>query len=134
MDASSDSRLSPGDHMGSNPLHEAGTDDRVERLCPRPPKSPQKRFMQRIYPAEEVTPRRRSARLARTSTPVRSLNLGISTPQVEQVVEETDLGNDTAEIIYDVEDGEHRLFSHHKVTNVSIRAFTGVSGEGTQRR
>ena len=92
----------------STPPRQTGDDDTEERPWFVPPKSPQKRLMQEIHHAEDTTPRRRSTRLAQTSTPVRPLNLRIVVPQVEEAVVETDPANDTAEINQDVEDGEHR--------------------------
>ena len=98
---------------GENPmdlaLHQAGDDDTAERSRSETLKSPQKLLMQEMHHAEDTTPRRRSVRLAQTSTPVRPLNLRITVPQVEEAVEETDLANDTTEINQDVEDGEHQL-------------------------
>ena len=96
--------------MSITPPPQTGNDDPIGRPCSGPLKSPQKRLMQEIYPAEDSTPRRRSVRLAQPSTPVRPLNLRITVPQVEEVVEETDLSNDGAEINQDAEDGESQPF------------------------
>ena len=110
MDADGHAQLTPGDLMGFTPSPETGDDDTMERPCTGPLKSPQKRLMQETYPAEDTTPRRRSVRLAQTSTPVRPLNLRVTVPQVKEVVEETDPSNDAAEINQDVEDGELQPF------------------------
>ena len=105
MDADGPAQLTSKDPTGfTSP--ETWNSETAERLCSEPLKSPQKQRMQETYPAEDNTPRRRSARLAQTSTPVRPLNLRIIVPQVEEVIEETDLSNDGAEINQDVEDGE----------------------------
>jgi len=92
--------------MDSTPPRQTGDDDTVERPWFGPLKSPQKRLMEEADHDEDTTPRRRSIRLAQTSTPVRPLNLRITEPQVVEAVEETDPANDTAEINQDVEDGE----------------------------
>ena len=91
--------------MDSTPPRQTGDDDTVERPWFGPLKSPQKRLMEEADHDEDTTPRRRSIRLAQTSTPVRPLNLKITVPQVVEAVEETDPANDTAEINQDVEDG-----------------------------
>ena len=104
MDAGSHAQPSPNNPMDLVPPHRTGDDDTVEGPCSGPHKPPQKRLMQEVHQAEDTTPRRRSTPLAQNSTPVRPLNLRITVPQVE----ETDPGNDTAEINQDVEDGEHR--------------------------
>jgi hypothetical protein len=109
MDAGGHPQPSPENHTDFIPP-QAGDDNAVERPCSGPLESPQKRLMQEIYHAEDTTPRRRSVRLAHTSTPVRPLNLRIAVPQVEGTVEETDPGNDTTEINQDVEDGEYQPF------------------------
>ena len=111
MDPDGRVQLSSEDTMGITPPQETRNDDTVERGCSRPLKSPQKQLTQEIYTAEDATPRRRSARLAQTSTPVRPLMLRITVPQVEEAVEETDPGNDTTEINQDAEDGERQLFA-----------------------
>ena len=99
-------QLTPEGTMDLTPPPETENGDTVEKSCSGPLKSPQRRLVQEIYPAEDSTPRRRSTRPTRTSTPVRPLNLRITVPQVEEAVEETDLSNDGAEINQDVEDGE----------------------------
>jgi hypothetical protein len=109
MDADGHAQLTPKDPINITPPSEAGSDT-VERPYSGPLKSPQKRLRQEIYPAEDTTPRRRSVRLAQTNTPVRPLNLRITVPQVEEVVEEIDLNNDAAEINQDVEDGKPQPF------------------------
>jgi len=108
MDAGGHAQPSPEDPMDFAPLRQTGDDDTVEGPCSGPSKSPQKRLLQDVHHAEDITPRRRSARLAQTITPLRPLNLRITVPQVEEAVEETDPGNDTAEINQDVEDGGHQ--------------------------
>jgi len=107
MDAGGHAKPPSEDPMDSTPPRQTGNDDTAEWPCIGPLKSPQKRQMQEMYHAEDTTPRRRSTRLAQTSTPARPLNLRITVPRVE-AVEETDPGNDTAEINQDVEDGEHQ--------------------------
>ena len=111
MDPEGHARLSPEDTRDFTPPQETRNDDTVERGSSGPPNSPLKRLAQEIYPAEDSTPRRRSARLAQTSTPVRPSMLRITVPQVEEAVEESDAGNDTAEMNQDVEDGERRTFA-----------------------
>ena len=92
----------PFEHpMDFTPPRQAGDEDAVERPWFERLQSPQKR-------PEDTTPRRRSARLAQISTPVRPLNLRITVPQVEEAVEEIGPANDTTEIGQDVEDGEHQ--------------------------
>ena len=108
MDAGAHPQPSPENPTDSIPPRQAGDNDTVERPCSGPLKSPQKRLMQEMHHAEDTTPRRRSVRLAQTSTPVRPLNLRITVPQVEGTVGEADPGNDTAEINQDVEDGKHQ--------------------------
>jgi hypothetical protein len=108
MDAGGHAQPLPEDPIGFIPPRENGGDDDAERSCFVPLKSPQGLFMQDIHPVEDTTPRRRSARLTQTSTSLRPLNLRITLPQTEQAVEETDPGNDTADINQDVEDGEHQ--------------------------
>jgi len=102
--------------MDFSPPHQNGDDETVERPCSGPLQSPQKRLMQEMHRTEDTTPRRRSARLAQTSTPVRPLNLRIIVPQVEEAAEETDPGNDTTEINQDVEDGEHQPLVFFQMT------------------
>lgn len=110
MDAHGHVQITLEDPVDFVPPPRTGNDDTVERPRYGPLKSPQKRLMQESYPAEDTTPRRRSARLAQTSTPVRPLNLRITVPQVEEAVEETDMGHDVAEINQDAEDGESQQF------------------------
>ena len=100
MDAGGHAQPPLENPMDFTPPRPTGDDDTEERPWFEPLDSPQKR-------PEETTSRRRSARLAQTSTPARPLNLRITVPQVEEAVEETDPANDTAEINQDVEDGEH---------------------------
>ena len=108
MDVGGHPQPSPENPMDFIPHHQTGDDDTVDRPCSGPLKSPQKRLMQETHHAEDTTPRRRSVRLAHTSTPMRPLNLRITVPQIEGTVEETDPGNDTPEINQDVEDGRHQ--------------------------
>lgn len=115
MEARGHPQPSPENPTDFVPPHQTGDDDTVERSCSGPSKSPQKRMVQEIHHAEDTTPRRRSVRLVRSSTPVRPLNLRIAVPQVEGTVEETDPGNDAAEINQDVEDGEYKSFFSPKV-------------------
>lgn len=110
MDADGHAKPIPEDPMGFTPPPGTRNDDPVESPPSGSPGSPQKRLIQEIYPAEDATPRRRSERLVQTSTPVRPLNLRITVPQVEEIIEETDLSNDAAEINQDVEDGESQPF------------------------
>jgi len=116
MDGGSHAKPPSEDPMDSTPPRQIGDDDTAEWSCIGPLESPQKRLMQEMYHAEDTTPRRGSTRLVQTSTPVRPLNLRIAVPRVEEAVEETDPGNDTAEINQDVEDGEHRPLVSFKVT------------------
>jgi hypothetical protein len=105
MDADGHAQPPPEDPMGFIPPRENGGDDDAERSCFVPLRG---LFTQDIHPVEDSAPRRRSTRLTQTSTSVRPLSLRITLPQTEQAVEETDPGNDTAEINQDVEDGGHQ--------------------------
>ena len=98
MDAGSHAQPPLENPMDFTPPRQTGDDDAAEGLWFGRLTSPEKR-------PEDTTPRRRSARLAQTSTPVRPSNLRIIVPQVEEAVEETDPANDTTEINQDVEDG-----------------------------
>ncbi|KAF9653107.1 hypothetical protein BDM02DRAFT_2137103 [Thelephora ganbajun] len=119
MDAGGHPQPSPENPMDFTPPRQADGDDAAERPCSGPLKSPQKRLMQEMAHAEDTTPRRRSTRLARVSTPVRLLNLRITVPQVEEAVEESDPGNDTAEINQDVEDEPSQVLAERVLSAVS---------------
>lgn len=106
MNADGHVRPPPENFVDFTPPSEASDNDTAETPCSGSLVSPRKWLMQEIYHAEDTTPRRRSARLAQTATPVRPLNLRITVPQVEEAVGETDTSNDATEINQDVEDGE----------------------------